>query len=85
MSLLIKITTAQMSVVGDGASTVLKLSLAEYPFPEKPPGRVTNVEFGNHPFDGDSLVFDTKQVTVTFEQSFTGEVALTLKPSYDPT
>lgn len=82
--LLVRVLTSAVTVKGDGSSTTLRLSLLEFPFVENPPGKVVEVGFGNHPYDGDSITFDSKTCTVEFEHEFSGTVQLAFNVTYDP-
>lgn len=75
----------ETKVKGDGTSTSVTLSLAEAPFPVKPPGKVVDILLGIHPFDGDTVSFNTKTLTVTFEQTFSDVKGVSFTIYYDPT
>lgn len=82
--LTVRVSSSSIQVLGDGVSTELKLSLREYPFTEIPPGKITAITLSSHPFDGDSVSYDSKTCTVTFAETFSGPVSIGFNVVYDP-
>lgn len=74
---------AEATIVGDGSSLSVRLSLGQAPFPLNPPGRLVGMGSSISPSTG-IITFDSQSVTVTFPVPLANPQTITFLPIYDP-
>lgn len=83
MGVLIHVSLPGISLSGVAEGTSLELSLAEYPFPDNPPGKVVGI-LASPEYEGDSVTLGNKTCTVTFGAGSPSNRLLSLSVTYDP-